>query len=128
MSMTTVICSSGRRLNVQPCKTSPGKVQISILNANRELVASCTMDAHSADVAAKAIAMEALAADAGVNGATVEVGKVGCCDYYSHVGPCSYCDVDGCLVTCELSRGMKDMNRELHAAEAASWEGAGNGN
>lgn len=73
MAIHTFICSAGRRLNIRPSKTSPGLVEISILNADRDLVASCTMCASSADVASKALAMEALAAEAGIHGFKVEV-------------------------------------------------------
>lgn len=76
MAIHTFICSSGRRLNIRPSKTSPGLVEISILNADRDLVASCTMCASSADVASKALAMESLAAEAGIGGFVVEVKPI----------------------------------------------------
>ena len=93
MSNHTFVCSSGRRLNIRPSKTSPGLVEISILSADRELVASCTMCASSADVASKAMAMEALAAEARIVGAKVEVRAFGCdCG-----GFCEGWENDGCV-------------------------------
>lgn len=78
MAIHAFICSSGRRLNIRPSKTSPGLVEISILNADRDLVASCTMPASSAVVAAQALEIEAHAAEARMGGLEVPVKSLGC--------------------------------------------------
>lgn len=66
MAIHTLICSSGRRLNIRPSKTSPGLVEVSILNADRELIAACTLCPESAGVAAQALEIEADAAQSKV--------------------------------------------------------------
>lgn len=73
MARHTVICSAGRRLDIQPCKTSPGLVQVQILGADRQVMASCTVDANAAEVLSQAFEIEASAAKA------LTIGKASCC-------------------------------------------------
>lgn len=76
MARHTVLCSAGRRLDVQPCKTSPGLVQVQILGADRQVIASCTIDANAAAVLSQALDIEAHAAAEISNAAARVVDQV----------------------------------------------------
>lgn len=42
---STIVCLAGKRLQIQPSKTAPGRVLLQILSADREVQASVTFDA-----------------------------------------------------------------------------------
>lgn len=83
MARHTFVCSAGRRLDIQPCKTSPGLVQIQILSSDRQVMASCSVDASTAAVISQAFGIEAAAVES-----VPAKGEANCaCAASSHVGP-----------------------------------------
>ena len=61
MAKHTFICSSGRRLLVNPCKVNPALVRVSILSSDRQEIAAVTIDPHTAAVISQALDIEARA-------------------------------------------------------------------
>jgi hypothetical protein len=76
MARHTIVCAAGRRIDIQPSKTTPGFVQVQILGADRQVMASCTMDANAAAVLSQAFDIEAHAAAEVSNAAARVVGRV----------------------------------------------------
>lgn len=76
MARHTIICAAGRRIDIQPSKTTPGLVQVQILGADRQVMASCTVDANAAAVLSLAFDIEAHAAAEISNAAARVVDRV----------------------------------------------------
>lgn len=76
MARHTIVCAAGRRIDIQPSKTTPGLVQVQILGADRQVIASCTVDANAAEVLSQAFEIEAHAAAEISNAAARVVDRV----------------------------------------------------
>ena len=63
MARHTFVCSAGRRIDIQPCKFSPGLIRLQILSANKEILGSCTFEPGIAGVIVQALELEGAAAE-----------------------------------------------------------------
>ena len=63
MSLHTFVIDGRKRLQISQSKTEPGKVLVQVLDAARDVLVSCTMDAETAGVVSQALELEAVAAE-----------------------------------------------------------------
>lgn len=63
MSIHTFVCLGGKRLVIQPSRTTQGAVQVQVLSADRSVQASITCDAPTAGVISQAFGISAAEAE-----------------------------------------------------------------